>query len=180
MIATKEYISACFSYDEESGNLIWKRRPRSHFATKTGYSVFNAKYPGTIAGHARKGQPGKGQYVIIHWDGRSLMAHRIIWEMHYGPVTDGMKVDHKDCDGTNNRLCNFRLASGAQNAQNARLRSDNTSGLKGVSKNRYGWRAMIQVNKKWIVLGTYSCRGLAGVAYAKAAIQHHGEFARLR
>ena len=38
------------------------------------------------------------------------------------------QVDHRDCDGLNNRRSNLRLASNSQNAQNSRISSYNTSG----------------------------------------------------
>ena len=42
------------------------------------------------------------------------------------------QVDHRDCDGLNNRRSNLRLASNSQNAQNSRISSYNTSRYKGV------------------------------------------------
>ena len=41
-------------------------------------------------------------------------------------------VDHKNLDGLDNREENLRPASYSQNNANQRIRSDNTSGVKGV------------------------------------------------
>jgi hypothetical protein len=39
----------------------------------------------------------KGGYRRIGWGGRKVLAHRIAWELAYGPVPDGMCVLHH-CD----------------------------------------------------------------------------------
>jgi hypothetical protein len=36
-------------------------------------------------------------YGVLWKDGKNVRAHRISWELHYGPIPDGMKVCHK-CD----------------------------------------------------------------------------------
>lgn len=37
------------------------------------------------------------------WDGETVvLAHRIVWEWHNGPIPDGITVDHEDC---HNRQC---------------------------------------------------------------------------
>lgn len=65
-------------------------------------------------------------------DGAKLYVHRVIWEMHNGPIPEGMMVDHIDGDGLNNRLNNLRLVTMTGNGRNARRPSTNSSGLSGV------------------------------------------------
>lgn len=113
--------------------------------------------------------------------GARVYVHRIIWEMHNGPIPDSLLIDHKDGDPWNNKLDNLRLATHGQNLRNTGAKRNNKCGLKGVCwlRRERLWFAQIQVDKKRIRIGYYQTKGLAAVAYAKAAIQHHGSFARI-
>jgi AP2 domain len=64
---------------------------------------------------------------------------------------------------------------------NRRLRSDNTSGFKGVSFDAESgkWRARIMVEGRAIAVGRYREILDAARAYDEAALVHHGEFAVL-
>lgn len=89
-------------------------------------------------------------------------------------------VDHVDHDGLNNRRSNLRLATATGNVRNARLRSDNPSGYKGVAQTPSGrWRARIVVEGKRIWLGTHVTAGDAACAYDAAAREYFGQFACL-
>jgi hypothetical protein len=87
-----------------------------------------------------------------------------------------MVVDHINGDGLDNRRENLREATQAQNLQNLRLRSDNTSQYKGVSRvNSHTWEAT--VNER--VIGYFDTALDASFAYDKAALDLYGEFAYL-
>lgn len=88
-------------------------------------------------------------------------------------------VDHIDGDPRNNRRSNLRPATPSQNAANARRRSTNRSGFKGVSwdKGVGKWFAKVTVNRKQIYLGIYHDVEDAARAYDDAARYHFGEFA---
>jgi len=81
-------------------------------------------------------------------------VHNIVWEMFNGPVPEGLEVDHKDNDTTNNRIDNLRLASRHGQLCNTRKRTDNTSGVKGVyflpKLNK--WYARLQANDSYTYL----------------------------
>jgi hypothetical protein len=90
-----------------------------------------------------------------------------------------MQVDHIDTNRVNNKIENLRLASTAQNSQNAGKRIGTTSQYKGVAfYARCGqWTSQIRVNRKSIYLGCFTDELEAHRAYCLAAIEMHGEFA---
>lgn len=107
---------------------------------------------------------------------RTIRMHRVLMgEIH------GLEVDHRDGDGLNNRRKNLRVATRTQNIRNQRLRSDNTSGIKGVHwfKASRKWRACICLNGKNRHLGSFDSREEAHDAYRTASKEMHGEFGRL-
>lgn len=89
-------------------------------------------------------------------------------------------VDHRDGDGLNNRRANLRPATRAENNRNRRRSlSNNASGFKGVCRDRGKWRAYIYVDDKQHHLGMFPTAEAAALAYDVAALELHGEFARL-
>lgn len=91
---------------------------------------------------------------------------------------DGILVDHKDGNRLNNQRYNLRRATVAQNCQNSKKRSKK-SVYKGVRAKKKRWEARITCNGKAIRIGTYPTEIEAAYAYDKAALEYHGEFARL-
>jgi hypothetical protein len=91
------------------------------------------------------------------------------------------EVDHINGDTLDNRRCNLRLATHAQNMCNNRMRSHNTSGYRGVFwyAERRKWGALIVARRKRKFLGLYADAVDAARAYDAAAIELHGEFASL-
>jgi hypothetical protein len=49
----------------------------------------------------------------------STSAHRIQWVKHYGPIPDGLEVNHKDLNKENNRIGNLELLTHAKNLTHA-------------------------------------------------------------
>jgi len=93
------------------------------------------------------------------------------------------QVDHINHNGLDNRRSNLRPCTHDQNVRNARKRSDNTSGFKGVSfnKKREKWQAYIGggSRSKKIHLGMFLTPEDAARAYDDAAHKSFGEFAWL-
>lgn len=114
--------------------------------------------------------------MIIGGKPKALLMHRAILN-----APDGIEVDHINRDGIDNRRCNLRLVTKAQNRQNAKLRKDNSVGVKGVhfDKQHKKFRARIQANGKRIEIGLFKTAESAMAAYEQAARVYHGEFARL-
>ena len=91
----------------------------------------------------------------------------------------GFEADHKDRNPLNNCRSNLRIATSSQNSCNQGITKINTSGFKGVCKpkNAKKWLAQICVRNNKRVIGRFDNLMDAAIAYDKAVIQYHGEFA---
>jgi len=144
----QKYLKECFDY--EDGNLIWKERPRSHFASNNGYGTFNTRFAGTVAGHIATHKNGK-TYSRINLGNSLYRTHRLIWAWFYGSESlSDLEVDHIDGDGTNNKIENLRAVTSLENKRNAKRRSDNKTGISGVDNYRNSWRSRIKYKGKYV------------------------------
>jgi hypothetical protein len=84
-------------------------------------------------------------------------------------------IDHIDHNGLNNRRCNLRSATGVENVRYRRPMGQRK--YKGITKRNIGWTARIFSNGRSSNLGTYASEVEAAIAYNRAAIYLHGEFA---
>lgn len=109
-------------------------------------------------------------------------VHKSLHRMIMGVTDPKVLVDHIDGNGLNCRRENLRVTDHTGNACNASLRSDNTSGYKGVGYNKKArkWVATIQKDGKRKHVGTFATPELAAEAYARAAEELHGEFMKVR
>lgn len=114
------------------------------YSPETGKLTRKEKYQQWPKGHEIGWNSGDG-YIKVKLFGEYEYAHRIAWAIHYGEWPKS-KIDHKNRNRSDNRICNLRLADNSQNGANQSLRSDNTSGKKGVTWNsrRRKWQAQIQ------------------------------------
>ena len=89
-------------------------------------------------------------------------------------------ADHINGNGLDNRRCNLRLCTTAENSRNQCVRKNNTSTAKGVSwyKHSGKWRAYIVINYKQKHLGYFDTVAQAEQAYIDAAQKYFGEFTR--
>jgi hypothetical protein len=93
---------------------------------------------------------------------------------------EGYQVDHENRDPLDNRRCNLRVCLPEENYRNKNVRKDSASGIKGVDKTKAGrFRAQIKHLGKSYHLGVFGTAEEAALAYNKAAIELHGEFACL-
>jgi hypothetical protein len=155
-----ERLHELFSYDPATG-IITNRKHR--------LKTFIGKEAGWIT--------PKG-YRSINVGRRGIRAHRIAFAMTFGRWPSG-EIDHINGVRGDNRICNLREATSAENCRNAKTRRDNSSGLKGVHKHPLSgrWGARITVNKKTRNLGYFDTANEASEAYRNAADLHFGEFA---
>jgi hypothetical protein len=91
----------------------------------------------------------------------------------------GMFVDHINGNTLDNRRSNLRLSTVSENSINRKKKSTNTSGYTGVHKVKDKWVSRISTSSGRISLGTFETPQEAYAAYCKAALELHGEFARL-
>jgi hypothetical protein len=59
-------------------------------------------------------------------------CHRIIWEIHNGPIPDGMVIDHINQNTKDNKIQNLRCVSKEINRRNMKKSKRNSSGVVGV------------------------------------------------
>lgn len=156
MTATIEQVKAHLDYDPETGV----------FVRKTGGGGIRA---GTQAG-------GKDAYGhrTISVCGKRMRAARLAWAIMKGEWPEG-DVDHINRVKDDDRWCNLRLASRAQNCANTTARS----GLKGASwvSAKRKWKSQIRLMGKNVHLGYFTSESEAHEAYKKKALEHFGEFA---
>ena len=107
------------------------------------------------------------------FNGGKILMHREIMSPKIGE-----EVDHIDGNGLNNGRSNLRLATRKENARNAKIKTNNTSGYTGVHwhKKRQRWQALIMLNgrRKW--LGNFTKVDDAAEAYKNVAKTHYGKF----
>ena len=132
-----ERILEVLDYNPENGKLTWL------------VSTSKRIRVGDSAGSFRP-----SGYIDIKIDGILYKAHRIIWLWMTGEWPKH-QIDHVDGTKTNNRWSNLREATQSQNQQNAKRRSDNKSGFKGVHWNKRAgkWHAKIKISGKVNVMG---------------------------
>lgn len=147
--------------------------------TKGGFAIVDAsdfdelnrfKWHLGSAGYAQRGTRTNGQFLIIR-------MHRVILKPPQGSVSDHINRDKLD-----NRRCNLRACSIAENARNAKLQKNNSSGITGVywHKAAQAWEASITVHRKRINLGLFPTIDAARTARREAANLYHKEFTHQR
>jgi hypothetical protein len=149
-------------YDANTGLLYWT------------VSVLTFIQPGRLAGTL-----SSSGYIVIRYNNKKYLAHRIAWYLHTKEDPATFQIDHLDNNKANNKVDNLRLATGAQNSYNATKKSGTLSQYKGVtfSARHSKWVSRIRANGKRRHLGYFTDELEAHQAYCLAAVEMHGEFA---
>lgn len=107
---------------------------------------------------------------------KTLRLHRVLLIAQKGQV-----IDHINGEKLDNRKSNLRVVTTTQNAWNQKLRTDSTSGYKGVSwiKARSKWRVEIKKDYQGMHLGYFDNPHDAARMYNFWALDMFGEYARL-
>ena len=121
-----ETLTRILDYNPETGVFTWKV-----ILTKNQMKI------GNDAGWLEKSN--RGGYIRIKIFDRKYLAHVLAWFYVYRQWPDPtMQLDHINLIKTDNRICNLRLVTKAQNMSNRARPKNNTTGFKGVFRNRYG------------------------------------------
>jgi hypothetical protein len=115
-------------------------------------------------------------YLHFGFKGKYYDVHVAIWEMHYGPVTPGMQVDHKNNVRNDNKVENLQELTHGDNSKKQLMRKNNKTGYKGVSfcKKRKKFLARIHVNYKNIHLGRFDTAEEAYEVRRAAELHYYG------
>jgi hypothetical protein len=158
-LLTAERLRELVYYDPETGIFIRK--------VATGYTKV-----GDVVGY--KDTYG---YLECFVGNKSFKAHRLAWVYMTGEFPKD-QIDHVNGIKDDNRWCNLREATSRQNLANTKRYKNNSSGRKGVYRDKHGkYIASIVVNYKRIYLGYFQDLEDAHEAYKDAAIKYFGEFA---
>lgn len=106
-----------------------------------------------------------------------VSIHRMVWIFEKGPIPRRLMVDHKNRNKLDNRLCNLRLASAAQNAANNKGRGRKYRGVYKLPSGRY--RAIVRSARTEINCGVFETEIEAAKAYNKFAKRRLKQFAVL-
>lgn len=130
-------LRSLFRYDSTAGRIFWRERDRNLTGVEAG------------------GVDARNGYRRIRIGKRLVLAHRIAVAMSTGQWPD--EVDHINGDRDDNRLCNLRKVTRAENMGNKSRYRNNKSGCAGVYWHaQHGkWCAAIQRNGKRRTVGLY-------------------------
>ena len=153
---TQEKLKQLVTYDADTG--VFTRKLETSEPWKK--SVFKAK---------------AGKRLTLTFKDTVILAHRAAFLYMTGSIPD--IIDHIDGDPGNNIWTNLRAATHAQNMQNRKTPSHNSSGVKGVRFRRGKYRAYVTNNRK-SVSKTFDTLEEAAEWVQQMRKVMHGEFAR--
>ncbi|MCY0913237.1 HNH endonuclease [Massilia antarctica] len=146
--------------------------------TAGGHTVTVDESTRVLVTQYRWGVEANARQVLGMVNGKQLSLHRFLMN-----EPKGLEVDHINGDPLDNRLCNLRICTHAENMRNRKMHKNNKCGAKGVymdhRKRLNPYRAEIKVDGRKITLGAFATVDAAAQAYRVASKQYHGEFARL-
>lgn len=157
---TQEKLKEFLDYDPETGIFTYIKTVNSR--------ALEGQTAGRVqsSGHLRI-QINKKDYQLHHL--------AFLYMLGYLPK----EVDHINHVADDNSWKNLRECNRTQNSYNSSIRSDNTSGIKGVSwhKKLQRWRVRLWVNGRETSFGTFANLEDAAFAADEARRKYHGEFA---
>lgn len=145
---TPELLARLVRFDGQA--LFWIEQTDDLLMVGWQRAAWNTKYAGKKCGLSVM----TAGYQRIKFRHRYLPIHRVIWALQNGKWPQG-HIDHINGDKLDNRIKNLRDVPRHINMRNQKRRTDNTSGMAGVtwSPVRRRWRASA------LVLGKRHCFG---------------------
>lgn len=159
---TYERLTEVLFYDPKTGIFRWKEKP----------SKYSPVSEGEEAGYLHK----PSGYIRVSIDSERYVCHRLAWLYTYKKWPEG-DIDHVNGDRSDNRIENLREALD-KNSWNAKIRSDNTSGVKGVSFHKGVGKYVARVNHKGKIynLGCFNSLEAAVAVVKEKREELHGDF----
>ena len=111
----------------------------------------------------------------IEYNCKMIYLHRLVAKTPKDSYTD-----HVNGNKLDNRKCNLRICTCAENGRNSRIKTNRSSKFKGVhlDKKWNKWVVRIRTDTGRIVVGSFYDEIEAAKAYDLAAIKYHGSFAK--
>ena len=145
------------------------------------YFYYDETSPSCLRWKIDKGRRSKGdvvskktqRYYVVWLSEKQYCLHRIIYEMHFGKIAEGLVVDHINQDSFCNRIDNLRAITQVKNQRNNRKRISNTSGVHGVSldektSGNFYWVASWNITENKQVHKSFSLKKFGAYAFLLA------------
>mgnify|MGYP003304836051 CR=1 FL=1 len=116
-------------------------------------------------------------YVLANTFGekkqKMIQMHRLLMNF-----PEGRDIDHINHNTKDNRRINLRVCSHSDNQKNIKLSSKNTSGVTGVSWDKYrnSWKVQMQANNEPVKIGRFTNFDDAVKARKEAEEKYFGEY----
>jgi hypothetical protein len=169
-------VSALLKYDSETGKLYWKERQSYLFADGDGSRSAKcnaARWNGRYAGKEAFTATLASGYALGRIFDVAYLAQHICWLLFYKEWPKH-RVGHENEKRSDNRISNLIPLTNSETAKRQKRRSDNSSGVVGVSgySPTDKWQAYININGKRESLGYFEKLKDAAAARRKAEAEH--------
>lgn len=161
---SRAHLLETFSYEPETGSLIWRARPPEKFKAKRAASAFKTRCEGKPAGDIRP--DGYARVIVC---GHRYLAHRIIYKMMTGE--EPKIIDHINGVRSDNRWRNLRVLTHIENTQSRSVNKNSRTGVNGVTLTRGRYHAYICAGRRLKHLGFFDTLDEAAAARKSAEIR---------
>lgn len=132
MTPSPDDLHRMLEYNPATGLFVWRERPEDMFPDRADGRAHNAaKWNAKFAGRAAFVTDNGFGYRKAIIQGKGYLAHRVAWAMVHGYWPE-KPLDHISGCRSDNRLCNLREVTPAENQRNQKTPVTNTSGHVGV------------------------------------------------
>ena len=147
---THERLLEALDYNPATGAFVWKVRPSNKI--KIGM---------------RAGVVGTNGYRFIMIDGEKLQASRLAWFYVHAEWPKG-DIRFSDNDTDNCSIGNLKDISKIEIARERKILSNNTTGFRGVSVAKNGFKCAVTANYQQVNLGIFETAEKASMVYEEA------------